>query len=403
MNYTLFNNESVDLPYMNKMATILGWELDWRQNWESWKWQQRSAVRDPAQIKMLFPDVDQTEMEDMVKRQKLLVTPYYLGQCLAFQDNNPNASENPLLMQVLPHSEAEGDTGFDHSTENWEHASEMKTPICQHKYNNRVIIRASNVCNAYCQFCFEALRTLSKDSEARKESLQRKYWRQTLDYLAENKAVEEVILSGGEPLMLKDEKIDRMLQDLREIRPDIIIRIHTRALSFNPYRVTQALRDSFAKHEVNALGLHVCHPSELTDTFWKAIDSLRGSVRLMFANIPLLGTINDDHETLETLCVELYRKGVLPYYLYHFMPFSPGSARYSVSVQRGMELARGMKRRKSNLLVPEYVLPHLSGKYTVSMDDPAHPPATFETNQNGKEVFKFTNWKGQICTWKNGY
>ncbi|MDJ0820651.1 MAG: radical SAM protein [Paracoccaceae bacterium] len=397
-----FGPDSSDLIYANLMAERLGWAADWQDHWTDWQWQQRNALRRSAQIKTLFPDVDEEALDKTLERQKLLITPYYMGLCLAYQDAHPAADENPLLLQVLPSGSPERDGGFDHQTENWEQSSEMKTPICQHKYDNRVIIRASNVCNAYCQFCFEALRTLSKDNAARKESLQGKYWRQTLDYIADTHTVEEVILSGGEPLMLRDEKLDRMLSDLRAVRPDIVIRVHTRALSFNPYRVTPELIESFARHDVNALGVHVCHPAELTDAFWTAIESVRPSVRLIFANIPLLGSVNDDQATLETLCMTLYRNGVLPYYLYHFMPFSPGSAQFSVPVEQGMALARSMKRRKTNLAVPEYVLPHLSGKYTVPLDDPAHPPAAFTNSDAGQPVFSFTNWKGQACTWANG-
>jgi lysine 2,3-aminomutase len=92
---------------------------------------------------------------------------------------------------------------------------EMVTPIAQHKYDNRVIIRLANVCHGYCQFCYEALRTLEKESA--KFSFQQKYWEATIHYLRQHREVEEVILSGGEPLMLKDDQLRRVLSDLNNL------------------------------------------------------------------------------------------------------------------------------------------------------------------------------------------
>jgi len=231
--------------------------------------------------------------------------------------------DDPIWRQVAPCWETEGEIayGYNGQTENWELPSEMITPIAQHKYDNRVIIRVANVCHAYCQFCFEALRTLERHSS--KESLQQEYWEKTLDYLRENNEVEEVILSGGEPLIHEDEKIDRLLFDLRNLGRELIIRVHTRALTFNPFRVTDVLVKLLRRWRVSAVGIHVTHPNEITPDFRAAVERLREGIPIMFANIPLLRNVNDTVETMRCLCMTLYSIGVIPHYLYHFMPFSP--------------------------------------------------------------------------------
>ncbi|MGV1802005.1 KamA family radical SAM protein [Agrobacterium vitis] len=385
-----------------KLATAYSWDDGRQDQWNDWRWQQRNAIRTARDVAHLLPSIDIDGLERLLLRQKLLITPYFLELILRYAEENPHAAVNPLLVQVVPDGVEKSTTGFDHETENWENPAEMKTPICQHKYDNRVIIRASNVCNAYCQFCFEALRTLSTEKQDRKAALQGQYWRDTLEYLAATPCVEEIILSGGEPLMLSDQKLAGMLDDLRGTRPDAVIRLHTRALTFNPYRTTPSLVEALGRNSVGAVGLHVCHPAEISTEFLDAVGKLRSVVPLIFANIPLLGTVNDDAKTLEELCMTLYRNGILPYYLYHFMPFSPGSERFFVKVEKGCELMRGLKRRKSNLAVPEYVLPHLSGKYTVSIDDPSRPSAHYTHDTHGNPVFQFTNWRGERCDWANG-
>jgi lysine 2,3-aminomutase len=280
--------------------------------------------------------------------------------------------------------------GYDGETENWELPEEMVTPIAQHKYDNRIIIRLSNICHAYCQFCYEALRTLEKESN--KPAFQREHWQATLDYLRAHEAVEEVILSGGEPLMHGDEQLDQVLGDLRALPRRLVLRIHTRALTFNPFRVTEQLASILAKHQVTAIGLHVSHPHELTAEFAEAVKRLQRAVPILFANMPLLGGINDRVEIIHELGMRLYAMGVVPHYLYHFMPYSPGGSALRTPVKRGLEIVRALKRRVSNLAVPEFVLPHHGGKHSLPIDP--EPPSWGEDTK-GHPVVRFVNWRGE--------
>lgn len=143
------------------------------------------------------------------------------------------------------------------------------------------------------------------------------------------------------------------------------------------------------------MGLHVAHPNEITTEFVGAVERLRHACPILFANIPFLKGVNDTYETLLTLCLTLYRHGVQPHYLYHFMPFSPGSQRFRADISSALKIVSRMKRRVSNIAVPEYVLPHKTGKFTVPLNL-SDEPARIE-RVDGVEYMHFVNWQGAHC------
>jgi lysine 2,3-aminomutase len=368
-------------------------------DWKDWKWQQRNAIKKVADIAARFRGLDAAELkriERNLETRRIQITPYCLSLVQLTEDKRAPLPDDPIWLQVVPHWEPEAPSEhvhYDGETENWELSHEMVTPIAQHKYDNRIIVRLSNSCLSYCQFCYEALRTIAKDSN--KAAFKREHWDATLEYVRKNEDIEEVILSGGEPLLLGDDQLDQVLSDLNSLGRPILIRIHTRALTFNPFRVTDELVAILAKHRVAALGVHVTCPRELTDEFRRAARALSRAVPIMFANIPLLGGINDSVEVMERLCMQLYAIGVVPHYLYHFMPFSPGASVFRTPVQRGVEIIRQMKRRVSNLAVPEFVLPHHSGKHTMPLLAEGESPPIRTIDDNGKPVIRYINWQGE--------
>jgi lysine 2,3-aminomutase len=361
--------------------------------WSDWKWQQRNAVRTSHQLREYFPQCQQ-DLLDRVDRHILThrfqVTPYYLSLIQTDpQTGNPRA-DDPLWRQVLPLEVDDVDPyGYDGKTENWELPHEMVTAVAQHKYDNRIIVRYANVCHAYCQFCYEALRTLDKDST--KASFDRGHWRDTLDYVHDNPQVEEVILSGGEPLMHTNDQLDQVLGELLGVRGSLVLRIHTRALTFNPYRIDSGLVAVLARHGLQAVGLHLSHPHELSAEFDRAVKRLQSAVPILFANVPLLAGVNDSPGTMRELCMGLYRRGVHAGYLYHFMPHSPGANHFRVPIGRGVDIMRSLKRRVSNPAVPEYVLPHATGKYSVPLQSREEWPE-YRVDDTGTRVLSFVNW-----------
>jgi len=371
-----------------------------KDNWYDWKWQQRNTYKDEKSLRQAcggWSDEISAHITNNLKSRKMQITPYYLQLILDSTIAGTKITDNPLWRQAIPFWPEEAEGGYDEITENWELATEMKTPICQHKYDNRVILRMSNTCNAYCQFCFEALRTLK--TKAQKSTASRNLFKESLEYIKQAEGLEEVILSGGDPLMLSDEKLEYYLSELRSVDSNLLIRIHTRALTFNPYRITDKLLAMMEKYYVNSFGVHVCHPSELSTDFHDTIKRIQKVVPIVFSNMPFLRGINDDEKILHSLFMRLYRLGIKPYYLYHYMPFSPGSSVYKTSVKEGIAIMNKLKRKVSNIAMPEYVLPHSKGKFTVPLIDNNTQFPKFETNKDGKRFYTFINWQGEKCYW----
>jgi lysine 2,3-aminomutase len=390
------------LPYTDE--TVLAPPL--QAQWSDWKWQQRNAIRTVQQLLDAFPGLN-SDVSEAVQRnlehRRFQITPYTLNLIRRSPAGDRPASDDPMWRQVVPYwsEDQNSDYAYDAQTDNWELPNEMVTPIAQHKYDNRIIIRLANVCLAYCQFCYEALRTLEKDSP--KLSFQDRHWGDTLAYLRRTPKVEEVILSGGEPLMLQDEQLDRVLCDLNGLGRPMLIRIHTRALTFNPFRITPELCALLAGHKIVAVGLHVTHPNEITSDFLAAVDRLHQAVPILFANMPLLKGVNDSVEMMHHLGMKLYSCGVIPQYLYHFMPFSPGGAEFRTTVQAGIDIVRSLKRRVSNMAVPEFVMPHSTGKYSPPLlhINEAAPVRTID--DSGHAVIRYSNWLGETVNYPDGY
>jgi lysine 2,3-aminomutase len=382
---------------MNSPTLTLAVETP-RTEWADWKWQQRTAVRSVDDLLEVFPGLPD-DVADAIRlnsvSRRFQITRYYLSLIRRTPDGDAPLPDDPLWRQVAPSWTAEGDSAYayDAHTENWELAEEMVTPIAQHKYDNRIIVRLANVCHSYCQFCYEALRTLERESS--KVSFHEAHWAATVEHVRANPAIEEVILSGGEPLMQADARLDSVLADLRAIERPLAIRIHTRALTFNPFRVTDDLVDVLRRYGVNAIGLHVTHPHEITTEFAAAVDRLHEATPILFTNTPLLRGVNDDVETIHELGMTLYLHGVVSQYLYHFMPHSPGSAQFRTSVQDGVDIVRALKRRITNLAVPEFVLPHESGKHSVPLLARGEAPPRGVVDDRGARYLRYTNWRGE--------
>ena len=366
--------------------------------WFDWKEQQRRSIRTFSDLKRCFQNISLmqgTIIEEVTKSRKLQLTPYLVRLiALTSGATTDDLSKNPLWRQFVPLASVDRtkNQAYDGETDNWESPEEMVTPIAQKKYDNRIIVRVTNSCFAYCQFCYHALRTL--DLQSRKSS-QSKDWDDTLWYIEKNHDIEEIILSGGEPLLLSDEKLDLLLSHIRNVRPDIVIRIHSRVLTFNPFRVNEELVAILHRYNVVSIGVHIAGPIEMTSEFRYAAKLLRQADILLVSNTPLLAGVNDDANILHALFHNLYKERIVPYYLYHFMPFSPGIESLACPIEKGVELMRMLDKRFTGITLPSYVLPHHSGKYTVPTQHGAY--LNFAQNTKGDRVLKFINWMGQEC------
>ncbi|MEK6892648.1 MAG: radical SAM protein, partial [Nanoarchaeota archaeon] len=304
----------------NKLAIAVN-----ESEWKDWKWQQRNSLHSAKQIKRFFPNFPEEELSQINEydqKRRWGITPYTLSLMSRDKEGNPSHSD-PLVKQTFPLRGFRIDVSkdsYDGSNEsNWELPHDMVTPIMQHKYTNKVIIRAPNSCLGYCGFCFEVARV--EDKTTKKGSVNDQLWKQSMDYVRTHLEVIEVILSGGDPLLSNNDTLEGRLSDIRSIQHVKAVRVHTRALTFNPFRIDEKLIGLFKKYRVNALGVHVCHPNELTEEMNRALnlfDNLGYGSIIKLGQTPLLRGINDDSEVLKELFMKMYSGfNIKPYYLFH--------------------------------------------------------------------------------------
>jgi lysine 2,3-aminomutase len=378
------------------------------REWKNWEWQQRNRLNSAKDIKKYFPNFPVGEIKEIEKHEKRFrwgITPYTLSLMKKDSKGNPEPID-PIVKQTFPirgfRSDCSPDS-YDGNTPNWELPEDMVTPILQHKYTEKVLFRFPDSCLGYCGFCFEVERVEDKNKKKQKTN---GLWEKSLDYIRKNPQIREVILSGGEPLLLRNEILENRLKDISSIPHVRATRLHTRALTFNPFRFDEELIEIIKKYSVNELGLHITHPNELSDTVEETLDKFDqrgyGSI-LKNAQIPLLKGINDNEETLKELFLKMYADfRISPYYLLHGIPWSPSSNQYRTSVKKGVELINRMKRQIPNVAMPEYIIVHHTGKHTVPLEPDGTPEFQYTQNEQGYPIIRFKNWKDNWETYLDG-
>jgi len=338
------------------------------------------------------------------------ITPYILHQ-IPKDISWEELQKNPWFLQFFPLGELYTEKLDSYKRgENWEKEEEFPTSNIHHKYMNRALIRLSN-CLGHCNFCFEFARVLEKEKLVCKK-FNWGDWEKSLDYIQIRPEIEEVVLSGGDPLLLSDEKLDSMLSDIRNIK-DLgekqkikFIRIHTRALTHNPFRVTNSLVDVLKKNKVNCIIFDVAHSCEITDEFLEAVKKIRKGMSedspILMAHSPLIKGLNDNEKILWELFSMLYQNNIKPHYLIHMMPFCPYGDRQRTSIRKGVELMKRLKRFKSNPALPEYILAHDDGKITVPLELGGTPEFIYTKDENGNNIVKFLNWKNKWRVYIDG-
>jgi lysine 2,3-aminomutase len=219
-----------------------------------------------------------------------------------------------------------------------------------HRYPDRVLLTPILHCPVYCRFCFRREKVGGEEAVLAEADLTA-----ALDYIRAHDKVWEVILTGGDPLMLPAAKLKSLIGAIEDIPHVQVIRIHSRVPVGDPERVGPTLLDALTTSKALWLAVHCNHPKELSPAAEAALSRLSG------AGIPLLGQsvllkgVNDDPETLAELMKALVRNRVKPYYLHH-PDLAPGTGHFRLSIQEGQALVAGLRGRISGLCQPTYVL-----------------------------------------------
>jgi lysine 2,3-aminomutase len=329
------------------------------RDWNDWHWQMRNRIRTLDRLEWMIELTD-AERAALGQRGELLpmaVTPYYMSLL------DPSDPHQPLRRTMIPvhqellrtPGEADDPLGED------EHSP---APGLVHRYPDRVLFLVHDHCAAYCRYCTRSRVVGQGELQPNKARLE-----EGLAYIRRTPQIRDVLLSGGDPLTLSDEKLDWLLGELRSIPHVQFVRIGTMVPVVMPQRVTPQLVRMLRRHHPLFLSIHFTHPDECT------VEAVRACRRLADAGIPLgsqmvlLKGVNDSVAVMRDLLHRQLMMRVRPYYLYQCDPIS-GSAHFRTTVQEGLDLIRGLRGHTTGYALPTYVIdaPGGGGKIPLQPD-----------------------------------
>lgn len=315
------------------------------EDWNDWKWQLRNRITKVDQLEQhldLTPD-ERAGCLFANNKLALAITPYFFN-LIDRQD-----PDDPVRRQVVPQG------GEMHVS-----PEEMLDPVGEegtmpvegivHRYPDRVLFLVTDRCAAYCRYCTRSrLVSNAQDYNFHSEL------EAGLEYIRNTPQIRDVLLSGGDPLLLSDKKLDYLLGELRKIPHVEFIRIGSRIPVFLPQRVTPELCEIFKKHGPIWMSIHVNHPNECTHDLRAACE------RLVFAGVPLgnqsvlLKGVNDDADVMKSLIHRLLMMRVRPYYLYQ-CDLITGSAHLRADPRVGIDIIKNLRGHTTGYSIPQFVI-----------------------------------------------
>lgn len=315
------------------------------EQWNDYAWQLSHSFTTPEQLESVldFSEDERRALSLVSHKLSLQITPYFLSLI------NPHDLRDPLRLQVIPRI---GETviGEEEMEDPCGEDRDMVVPGLVHRYPDRVLLLCTDHCAGYCRYC-----TRSRVVSGASGRHLRTDWKRAFQYIREHKEVRDVLLSGGDPFLLPDSRLDAILSELATISHVEFLRIGTRTPIFLPQRITDSLCAMLRRHAPLFLSIHVNHPRELTEEAETAL------ARLIDHGIPigsqsvLLRGINDTVEIQRTLYHRLLRCRVRPYYLYQ-CDLIQGSRHFRTTIDTGLDIMQQLRGFTSGYAIPQYVV-----------------------------------------------
>jgi len=314
--------------------------------WSDWRWQLRHRIRDRVGLSRVW-SLTSEEQEALAGIGGLLpvgITPYYASLV------NPDDPGDPLRRTMVP-VVGELSRGFGEADDPLDEDGHMPVPGLVHRYPDRVLMLVTNFCATYCRYCTRA-RMVGQTGEYHFNTGQ---YQQAIDYIAAHSEIRDVLLSGGDPLSLSDDRLEWILTRLRDIPHVEFLRIGTKIPAVLPQRITPRLTRMLRRFHPLWISIHFMHPAELT------LEVAQACGRLADAGIPLgsqtvlVKGVNDNVETMKRLMHGLLRNRVRPYYIYQCDPIS-GSSHFRTPLEKGLEIMAGLRGHTTGYAVPTFVV-----------------------------------------------
>ena len=315
------------------------------EQWNDWKWQVKNRIETFEELSKYFT-FEPEEAEGIKKalaKFRMAITPYYLSLI------DPNDPFDPIRRQAIPQG-AECNIAPADLNDPLHEDEDSPAPGLTHRYPDRVLFLITDMCSMYCRHCTRRRFAGQKDDESPSERIEK-----CLAYIEKTPQVRDVLLSGGDALMVSDQKLEYIIQRLRKIPHVEIVRIGSRTPVVCPQRITPELCDMLKKYHPIWLNTHFNHPNEFTPEAEQAL------ARLANAGIPLgnqtvlLRGVNDCVHVMKKLMHELVRNRVRPYYIYQ-CDLSMGLEHFRTPVSKGIEIIENLRGHTSGYAVPTFVV-----------------------------------------------
>lgn len=335
-------------------------------DWNSWEWQFAHRITTTEQLSKVLPlsEQESADISKCLKCFRMAITPYYASLI------NPDDPNDPIRRQCVPSVE-ETYPCEDDMADPLGEIHDSPVPHVVHRYPDRVLLLVTLRCSTYCRHCTRRRVVGEEDRIITEPAFQT-----ALNYIRSHEEIRDVLISGGDPLVMSTGRLEHIISSLRAIPHVDIIRIGTRVPVVLPMRITDELLTMLKKYQPIWINTHFNHPNEITP------DSERACKAIVDAGIPLgnqsvlLRGINDNAETMKKLLLKLVHIRVRPYYLYQ-CDMSRGISHFRTSVDCGIEIMHALTGYISGYAVPKFVIdaPGGGGKipinynYVISKDD----------------------------------
>lgn len=352
-------------------------------DWDDYKWHLQNAIKDSRILSQIARLADQeiSDIEKTATQYRWQISPHYASLM------DPENRACPIFMQSVPTIAEFLDE--EEMQDPYALVYNSPAPLITRLYPDRLIINVTNICAMFCRHCLRKKDIALKDMIYPREDI-----RAALAYIAESPEIRDVLITGGDALMLSDDSIDWILTELDKIPTVEIKRLGSRMLSTLPQRITPELCEILRRHKPLYINTQFNHPLEINPNSEKAVDRLIDAGVLIGNQSVLLKGINNDKNVMKKLVHELLKIRVRPYYIFNCKKLQ-GIRHFRASVGEGLNIMENLRGYTSGLGVPTFIITAPEGKGKT----PLAPTYLLNHNRNGKLLFR--TWAGQVCEYED--
>lgn len=352
------------------------------EQWNDWKWQMNNRITKVETLSKIINLTEEEQKDIMVIGEKFrwALSPYYASLI------DPNNPEDPIRKQAVPHALEECDQLGKDDPMGEEFTS--PAPNITRRYPDRLIINVTNQCAMYCRHCQRRRNIGELDVNKTRRQLE-----PALEYIRKTTEIRDVLITGGDALMLSNKSLDWLLTELDNIKHVEIKRLGSRTLVTLPQRITPELCEILGRHHPLYINTQFNHPQEITEDVYKATDLLTRAGIPLGNQAVLLKGINNDPHVMKKLNHELLKVRIKPYYIFHAKAVT-GTSHFITRVEDGIEIMEKLRGYTSGLAIPTYIInaPLGQGKTPILPE--------YQVSQS-KDSITIRTWEGKTIKYPN--